>query len=269
MKRPSDHRPKQGKPTQEKPSRERSLRDDKDNPEGYRLNKFIAHAGLCSRREAAEWVKAGKIKVNGKVEKNPAVLVSRDDNVEYQGNRVMIEDKMVYILMNKPKDTITTVSDDKNRRTVMDLLQGKVDVRLYPVGRLDRNTTGLLLLTNDGELTKKLTHPSHEVKKIYHVFLDREFAEKDLAKLRKGIKLEDGFIKPDKVDPVKNAGANEVGVEIHSGRNRIVRRMFEALDYRVLKLDRVYFAGLTKKDLPRGRFRHLTEREIIMLKHFT
>ena len=247
----------------------RSDAKEKDDSGSYRLNKFIAHAGLCSRREAAEWVKAGKIKVNGKVEKNPAIMVTPTDRIEYQGNQVRIEEKKVYLLMNKPKDTITTVSDDRARRTVMDLVQGKYDVRLYPVGRLDRNTTGLLLLTNDGELTKKLTHPSHEIKKIYHVFLDREFAAKDLAKLKKGIKIDDGFIKPDKVDPVKNGQPNEVGVEIHSGRNRIVRRMFEALDYRVLKLDRVYFAGLTKKDLPRGRFRELTERELIMLRHFT
>jgi len=234
----------------------------------YRLNKFIAHAGLCSRREAAEWIKQGKISVNGTVEKNPAVTVSDKDEVMYQGKVVRIEDRKVYLLMNKPKDVITTLSDDKGRKTVMDLIRNKVKERVYPVGRLDRNTTGLLLLTNDGDLAKKLTHPSHEAKKIYHVFLDKDFTPADLETLRNGITLEDGFIKPDKLDPVQGAAANEVGVEIHSGRNRIVRRMFEALGYRVLKLDRVYFAGLTKKDLPRGRFRHLSEQEVIMLKHF-
>jgi len=237
--------------------------------EGYRLNKFVAHSGLCSRREAAEWIKQGKISVNGKVEKNPAVTVTENDLVEYQGKPVLIEERKVYLLMNKPKDVITTLSDEKDRKTVMDLLANKVSERVYPVGRLDRNTTGLLLLTNDGDLAKKLTHPSHEVKKIYHVFLDKDMPDEDLEKLRAGMELEDGFIRPDKADRVKGGGNNEIGVEIHSGRNRIVRRMFEAMGYRVFRLDRVYFGGLTKKDLPRGRFRHLTAQEVIMLKHFT
>lgn len=244
-------------------------RSKADDDGSFRLNKFIAHAGLCSRREAAEWVKQGKIKVNGTVERNPAVMLKESDVVTYQDQVVRLEERKVYLLMNKPKDVITTRSDDRDRKTVMDLIGNKVRERVYPVGRLDRNTTGLLLLTNDGDLAKKLTHPSHEVKKIYHVFLDRDVSDADLDKLRAGIELDDGFIRPDKVDRVQNAPLNEIGVEIHSGRNRIVRRMFEALGYRVFKLDRVYFAGLTKKDLPRGRFRHLTEREVIMLKHFT
>lgn len=238
-------------------------------PEGsFRLNKFVAHAGLCSRREAAEWIKQGKIKINGVVERNPAVMVAESDVVTYQDQVVKLEERKVYLLMNKPKDVITTRSDDRNRKTVMDLIGNKVRERVYPVGRLDRNTTGLLLLTNDGDLAKKLSHPSHEVKKIYHVFLDKDMTDADLEKLRAGLELEDGFIQPDKADRVKDASLNEIGVEIHSGRNRIVRRMFEALGYRVFKLDRVYYAGLTKKDLPRGRFRHLTEKEVIMLKHF-
>jgi 23S rRNA pseudouridine2605 synthase len=239
-----------------------------ESPDSYRLNKYIAHSGLCSRRQAAEWVKKGLIEVNGVVESNPGTIVGPKDVVKYKGEQLSPETVKVYLLMNKPKDVLTTAKDDRGRKTVLDMLKGKVEQRVYPVGRLDRNTTGLLILTNDGDLAKKLAHPSFEVKKIYHAFLDKEVTDEDLEKLRKGLVLDDGPIVPDKINRVQGAGLNEIGVEIHSGRNRIVRRMFESLGYRVIKLDRVYFAGLTKKDLPRGRTRHLTEREVIMLKHF-
>ena len=233
-----------------------------------RLNKFIAHAGICARRQAAELVKQGQVKVNGKVELSPAYLVQPGDKVAYKGKTLRLEEKKVYILMNKPKDVITTVSDEKGRKTVLDLLRDKVDERVFPVGRLDRMTTGLLLLTNDGDLAQRLSHPSFKVKKIYYVVLDKILPEPDLERIRKGLKLEDGLAK---VDGIAYVGEkkNEIGIELHIGRNRIIRRIFEHLGYQVVKLDRTYYAGLTKKDLPRGRFRHLTEKEIIMLKHFT
>lgn len=234
----------------------------------FRLNKFVAHTGICSRRKAAELVKAGKISVNGKAELNPAYLVQPDDKIEYQGKILGVEEKKVYVLMNKPKDVVTTVSDEKGRRTVIDLLRNKVKERVYPVGRLDKNTTGLLLLTNDGDLAKKLSHPSYEIKKFYHVVLEKEFKEEDLEKLREGLELEDGLAEIDGADFMKGK-KNEIGIELHSGKNRIIRRMFEHLGYQVIKLDRLYYAGLTKKDLPRGWFRHLNEKEVIMLKHFT
>ncbi len=233
-----------------------------------RLNKFVAHAGICARRQAAELVKQGQVKVNGKVELSPAYLVQPGDKVAYKGKTLRLEEKKVYILMNKPKDVITTVSDEKGRKTVLDLLRDKVDERVFPVGRLDRMTTGLLLLTNDGDLAQRLSHPSFKVKKIYYVVLDKILPEPDLERIRKGLKLEDGLAK---VDGIAYVGEkkNEIGIELHIGRNRIIRRIFEHLGYQVVKLDRTYYAGLTKKDLPRGRFRHLTEKEIIMLKHFT
>jgi 23S rRNA pseudouridine2605 synthase len=234
----------------------------------FRLNKYIAHCGVCSRRKAAELVKGGMVKVNGKTETNPAYVVQPSDKVEYGGKILEVEEKKIYLLMNKPKNVVTTVSDERGRRTVIDLLRNKVKERVYPVGRLDKNTTGLLLLTNDGELAKKLAHPSHQVKKFYQVRLDREVSEADLEHILKGVKLDDGIAEVDSAGYVKDR-RNEIGLELHSGRNRIIRRIFEALDYEVIKLDRVYYAGLTKKDLPRGWFRHLTEREIIMLKHFT
>lgn len=235
---------------------------------GIRLNKFVAHSGICSRRQAAEHVKKGDVEVNGVVEKNPAVLVNDEDEIKYKGRIIRREKNMVYLLLNKPKNTVTTLSDEKDRTTVMDLVREKVKERIYPVGRLDKETTGLLLLTNDGDLAKKLTHPSHEIQKFYQVTLDKDVTEKDLAKIEKGLTLEDGPVPVDAVGHVKGRPDNVVGIEIHIGRNRIVRRIFESLGYEVKKLDRTYYAGLTKKDLPRGWSRFLTQQEIIMLKHF-
>ncbi len=233
-----------------------------------RLNKYIAHSGVCSRRKAAEIVKDGKIMVNGQVEENPSYMVREDDEVSYQGKILKVEENKVYILMNKPKNAVTTLSDEKGRMTVRDIIGDKVKERIYPVGRLDRMTTGLLLLTNDGDLATKLAHPSGEVKKFYRAVLDKKFLEEDMEKLRKGVTLEDGFIQVDGADFVKGGEGMVVGIELHSGRNRIIRRIFEHLGYMVERLDREYYAGLTKKDLKRGWWRHLKEREVIMLKHF-
>jgi len=234
-----------------------------------RLNKFIAHSGICSRRTAAEYVKAGDVKLNGKVETNPAVLVQYDDKVMYKGKPVIKRKKNIYLLLNKPKNVITTMNDERDRRTVWNMVEKKVKDRIYPVGRLDRATTGLLLMTNDGLLAKKLSHPSHGVKKFYEVELDRPCKKTDLEKIRKGLILEDGKAEVDGLDYIKAKGKKHLGIEIHMGKNRIIRRIFEHLDYTVVKLDRVYYAGLTKKDLPRGWSRFLTKKEIIMLKHFT
>jgi 23S rRNA pseudouridine2605 synthase len=235
-----------------------------------RLNKYIAHAGVCSRREAAQLVKDGQIQVNGTVVKEPGVVVEEGDEVTYKGRVLKPRVNKVYFLMNKPKGVITTVKDERGRKTVMDLMVNKTSERIFPVGRLDRATTGLLLLTNDGDLAKKLTHPSHKVKKIYHAVLDQPINEADLGKIAAGLVLEDGLAEVDKISYVQGAPSKkEVGLEIHIGKNRIVRRIFEHLGYTVVKLDRVYFGGLTKKDLPRGFSRPLTEKEVIMLKHFT
>jgi 23S rRNA pseudouridine2605 synthase len=234
-----------------------------------RLNKYIAHAGICSRRKAAEIVKSGKIFVNGKIEMNPSYMVLESDKVVYQEKEISPEENKVYILMNKPKNAVTTLQDEKDRLTVRDIIGAKVKERIYPVGRLDKATTGLLLLTNDGDLAKDLSHPSSEVKKFYRAILDKPLLPEDLENIRTGLTLEDGPIKVDGIDFVKNTEGNEVGIELHSGRNRIIRRIFEHLGYRVIKLDREYYAGLTKKDLKRGWWRHLNQREIIMLKHFT
>lgn len=239
-----------------------------DGTVGMRLNKFVAQCGVCSRRKAAELVKNGEIKVNGLIEVNPGYVTVPKDKVYYLGKRLHLEIKKVYILMNKPKNVVTTVSDEKGRKTVMDIVQKKVKERVYPVGRLDRNTTGLLLITNDGDLTKKLSHPSHKVTKIYNVELDRKLTEKDLQKIKKGLDLEDGKAIVDKVGYIPEKPKNLAFIELHSGRNRIIRRIFEALNYEVVRLDRIYYAGLTKKDLPRGWFRELKKQEIIMLKHF-
>lgn len=236
--------------------------------EEMRLNKFVAHAGVCARRQAADFVKQGLVKVNGKVELSPAYLVQAEDRITFKGKHLKLEEKKVYLLMNKPKDTITTSSDEKGRKTVLDLLKNKVKERVFPVGRLDRMTTGLLLLTNDGDLAQRLSHPSFKVKKIYYVVLDKILPEPELEQIRKGVELEDGVAVVDGIDYVGEK-KNEIGIELHLGRNRIIRRIFEHLGYQVVKLDRTYYAGLTKKDIPRGRFRYLDEREIIMLKHFT
>jgi 23S rRNA pseudouridine2605 synthase len=236
--------------------------------EGTRLNKYIAHCGICSRRKAVELITSGQIKVNNVVQTIPYTLVTEDDIIEYQGRRTEPEKKIVYLLLNKPKDVITTTSDEKGRKSIMDLIKPFREMKLFPVGRLDRHSTGLLLITNDGELTQKLTHPSTKAKKIYQVQVDKPITQEDLDKLRKGLTLEDGFIQPDGIEYDKSKGREFVGIELHSGRNRIIRRMMAHLGYEVIKLDRVYLAGLTKKDLPRGRFRELSAREIIMLKHF-
>jgi 23S rRNA pseudouridine2605 synthase len=230
-----------------------------------RLNKYIANSGICSRREADKLITAGLITVNGKRITELGSKVSAGDDVRYNGERIRNERK-VYLVLNKPKDYVTTTEDPRERKTVMLLVQHACPERIYPVGRLDRNTTGVLLFTNDGEMAKKLTHPSYNKKKIYHVFLDKAVTAKDLRTLAEGIDLEDGFIQPDAISYVGEESKREIGLEIHSGRNRIVRRMFESLGYRVTKLDRVYFAGLTKKNLPRGKWRFLTENEINRLR---
>lgn len=235
---------------------------------GMRLNKYIAHCGICSRRQAADKVKAGEILVNEEIITAPGYQIEEGDVVKYQGKVITPEEKKVYLLLNKPKNVITTLSDDRGRKTVLDILKNKVKERVFPVGRLDRATTGLLLLTNDGDLALKLAHPRYEIQKFYQVTLDKAVTRQHLEDIRNTLTLEDGPAPVDGVDYIKGGQANEVGIEIHIGRNRIVRRIFEHLGYQVLKLDRLYYAGLTKKDLPRGFFRHLTQREVIMLKHF-
>ena len=237
----------------------------KPQDDRVRLNKYIAASGICSRREADQLISAGLVSVNGKTITELGTKVNPDDDVRYNGERLRNERK-VYLLLNKPKDYVTTTDDPKERKTVMQLIRNAGKERIYPVGRLDRNTTGVLLFTNDGEMAKKLTHPGHNKKKIYHIFLEKAFAAADLKKLADGITLDDGYIKPDAISYVSSEHKREIGLEIHSGRNRIVRRMFESLGYRVSKLDRVYFAGLTKKNVPRGKWRLLTEKEINRLK---
>jgi 23S rRNA pseudouridine2605 synthase len=230
------------------------------------LNKFIAHCGVSSRRDAAEWVKQGKVKVNNETITEPGHKVSGKDEIKVNGKKVFLAKNLVYILLNKPKDYITTTDDPQKRKTVIDLI--RIKERIYPVGRLDRNTSGVLLLTNDGELSQKLTHPSHEVKKVYHVTLNRPLEKKDFDQILKGITLEDG---PASVDALAYADVKDktqLGVEIHSGRNRIVRRIFEHLGYDVRNLDRVIFAGLTKKNVERGKWRFLNEKEVRDLKYF-
>lgn len=232
------------------------------------LNKYISHTGVCGRREAAEMVKKGLIKVNGEVVLEPGYKVKGTDEVKVNGKKVFLAKNLVYILLNKPKDFITTTDDPQGRKTVLDIVGKATTERVYPVGRLDRNTSGVLLLTNDGELAQKLTHPSNEIKKVYHVTLNKPLEKKDYDKILSGIVLEDG---PASVDVLAYADVKDktqVGVEIHSGRNRIVRRIFEALGYDVKNLDRVIFAGLTKKNIERGKFRFLNEKEVRDLKHF-
>lgn len=248
-----------------KPSEKRNSRQDRpSNPDLIRLNKYIANAGICSRREADTLIAAGNVTVNGKVVTEMGYKVKKTDDVRFDGRKLNPE-KKEYVLLNKPKNFITTTRDERGRRTVMELVSSASNNRLYPVGRLDRNTTGLLLFTNDGDLAKKLTHPRHGVRKIYHVFLEKNVTIADLRKIREGLELEDGKIEVDEVDYVSGASKKEVGIEIHSGKNRIVRRIFEHLGYEVSKLDRVVFAGLTKKDLPRGHWRYLTQQEVINL----
>lgn len=236
-----------------------------DPNEPIRLNKYLANAGVCSRREADEFIETGAVTVNGEIVKELGTKVKRSDEVKFNGELVSIE-KKVYVLLNKPKDCVTTMDDPQERQTVMDFVKNACDERIYPVGRLDRKTTGVLLLTNDGDLASKLTHPKYDKKKIYHVTLDRNIVKADLEKIAEGIELEDGLIKADEVGYTDEFKRNQVGIEIHSGKNRIVRRIFESLGYRVTKLDRVYFAGLTKKGLRRGQWRYLSEQEVSFLK---
>lgn len=233
--------------------------------DNIRLNKFLSNAGICSRREADVLIKTGIVTVNDKVVTEMGFKVKPGDVVKYDGETINAETKQ-YVLLNKPKGFITTMDDPKGRKTVMTLVKKACKERVYPVGRLDKDTTGLLLFTNDGDLAKKLTHPKHKASKMYHVSLDKKVSKEDLDSLLKGITLEDGTTRFDSAEYVKDGNSYEVGVELHSGKNRIVRRSFEALGYKVLKLDRVVFAGLTKKDLPRGMFRHLTEKEVGFLK---
>lgn len=235
-----------------------------DENEELRLNRFISMGGVCSRRDADELIAAGRVKVNGEVVQVVGQKVRRSDNVEVDGVAI-IPEKKIYLVLNKPKDYVTTLEDPLDRKTVMSLVEGACRERIYPVGRLDRQTTGVLLFTNDGDLVKKLTHPKYEQKKIYHVFLDKPLEEKDLEMIASGIDLEDGFVKADEIEYV-SPDATEVGIEIHSGKNRIVRRIFEHFGYQIVKLDRVYFAGITKKNIPRGKWRFLTPREVNMLK---
>ena len=230
-----------------------------------RLNKFMANAGVCSRREADELIQQGQVLVNGTPVTELGTKITATDTVEYQGKVVTLESKC-YILLNKPKDCVTTKDDPNGRLTVMDLVKNACTERIYPVGRLDRNTTGVLLLTNDGELASKLTHPKYVKKKIYHVWVDKPISEDDMQHIADGVELEDGEIHADAISYVSETDKKQAGIEIHSGRNRVVRRIFEALGYHVTKLDRVYFAGLTKKNLPRGRWRYLTQEEVNYLK---
>ena len=236
-----------------------------DPDEKIRLNKFMANSGICSRREADQYILDGMVKVNGQVVTELGTKISHNDNVEFDEKLVALENK-TYILLNKPKDCVTTSDDPHGRLTVLDLVKGACKERIYPVGRLDRNTTGVLLLTNDGDLASKLTHPKFVKKKIYHVWTDRDIAEEDMQKIADGIELEDGPIHADAISYATEKDRNQAGIEIHSGQNRIVRRIFEKLGYHVTKLDRVYFAGLTKKNLPRGRWRYLTQAEVNLLK---
>jgi len=244
----------------------RKRKDDLKRPvqDMIRLNRFISNSGVCSRRDADKLILAGEIKVDGKIIKDLGTKVSVRSAIEYKGRRLNAE-KKVYILLNKPRGYVSTLDDPHAEKKVIDLVKNACPERVYPVGRLDKDTTGVLLFTNDGELTKKLTHPSHRRKKIYHVFLNKALTKNDMIKLTQGIDI-DEIVKADSVAWPDPEDKSQVGIEIHSGQNRVVRRMFEALGYRVKKLDRVYFAGLTKKNIPRGKWRFLTESEVNILK---
>ena len=246
-------------PPQKPPAKE------KENQTLIRLNKYIANAGICSRREADTLIEKGEIKVNGKEIKELGYKVHPADQVRYKG-KLLKPEKLVYVLLNKPKDFITTTKDPQERKTVMQLVATATEERIYPVGRLDRNTTGLLLLTNDGDLAKKLSHPSHGVKKLYEVELNKPISEEDFYKIVEGIPLDDGVVNVDQI-VITNDKRSRLGVELHLGKNRVVRRIFEHLGYDVIRLDRVMYAGLTKKDLPRGKWRHLNSKEIVKLKY--
>jgi len=275
-------KPKFGKPDRDEDQRSkpkfgksdrgemRSSRPKSGNPDKdlIRLNKYLANAGVCSRREADELIRAGAVSVNGVIVTELGTKVSSTDKVQY-GDQTLKREKLQYLLLNKPKGYITTLDDPQDRKTVFSLIQDACKERIYPVGRLDRNSTGLLLFTNDGDLAKKLTHPSYGVTKLYHVELDKQLTKNDFAKIMEGVELEDGFVKFDAMEYTSEGSSKkELGVQIHSGRNRIVRRVFESFGYTVVKLDRVLFAGLTKKNLPRGKWRFLAQEEINHLKMF-
>jgi len=244
-----------------KPYRKASPKEDT-----IRLNKYISNAGICSRREADKLILAGVVRVNGKVVTELGTKVSQGDKVQYE-EQTISKERTRYILLNKPKGYITTVDDPEKRKTVMNLIHGACRERVYPVGRLDRNTTGLLLFTNDGMIAKKLTHPRYGIKKIYHVELDRSLSKADLEKITAGLELDDGLVEVDKIEYIENSKSKkELGIELHSGKNRVIRRIFEHFDYKIVRLDRVYYAGLTKKNLPRGHWRFLDEHEVNLLK---
>ena len=248
-----------------KPFKQIKYKENADPNAPIRLNKYLANAGVCSRREADEFIQAGVVKVNGEIVTELGTKITRADSVMFHNQPVTLESK-VYVLLNKPKGFVTTTDDPENRKTVMELVKSACSERIYPVGRLDRATTGVLLLTNDGDLASKLTHPKYEKRKIYQVWLDKPVAMEDMQAMADGIELEDGEIHADAISYVTEEDLTQVGIEIHSGKNRVVRRMFEKLGYRVLKLDRVYFAGLTKKKLSRGKWRYLSEQEVNMLR---
>ncbi len=262
-------RPQQGGPKKKlkkkKPFKQIKYKENADPNAPIRLNKYLSNAGVCSRREADEFIQAGVVKVNGEVITELGTKITRADEVMFHNQVVELESK-VYVLLNKPKGFVTTTDDPENRKTVMELVKSAASERIYPVGRLDRATTGVLLLTNDGDLASKLTHPKYEKRKIYQVWLDKPVAMEHMQMIADGIELEDGEIHADAISYVTEEDLTQVGIEIHSGRNRIVRRIFEKLGYRVLKLDRVYFAGLTKKKLSRGKWRYLSEQEVNMLR---
>ncbi len=235
-------------------------------PALIRLNRYIANSGVCSRREADKLISSGAVMVNGKVVTELGTKVSATDKIQLGDDTLRIERKY-YVLLNKPRDYITTSSDPQNRKTVMSLISSACDERIYPVGRLDRNTTGLLLFTNDGDIARKLMHPSSKIKKLYHVELDRKLQFDDLKKIEKGVQIEDAYVKVDHIEFVEGVNdQKQIGIELHSGQNRIVRRIFESMDYKVVKLDRVMYAGLTKRDVPRGKWRHLKPIEVNFLK---
>lgn len=248
---------------QRKPNKKEDKKTERwEDP--IRLNRYIANSGVCSRREADKLIEKGRIKLNGEIIKELGVKILRSDVVEFDGKKLSPESK-VFILLNKPKNTVSTSHDPQGRITVIDIVKNATKERIYPVGRLDRNTTGVLLFTNDGDMARKLSHPSSNIKKIYHVFLEKPMAQADFDAIAAGMDLEDGFIKPDELTFPEPQDRSQLGIEIHSGKNRIVRRIFAERGYEVMKLDRVYFGGLTKKNLPRGKWRILSEKDINML----
>lgn len=235
----------------------------------FPLNKYIAHTGLCARRKAVEYIRAGEITVNGKIIEEPGFKVTEQDTVKFKGKKLFLQLEPVYILLNKPKGYLTTTDDPQERKTVMELIARATDERVYPVGRLDRNTSGLLLFTNDGQMAQALSHPGFSIKKVYQVVLNKALTKHDFEKISQGMELEDGPVTVDALAYNEPDDRSQVGLEIHSGRNRVVRRIFETLGYEVKTLDRVMYAGLTKKNLPRGKWRMLTPKEIVWLKHFS